>query len=177
MEARGQGAVVLTGLLEDPRGAYEAADVVIGMGGSALKGMAFAKPLVVQGERGFFRLLTPQATSGFLENGWYGVGDGDLAAAEDALVGVLRELLADPRRREELGCYGRHLLEQRFGLARAAALQEQIYRQALEHRPGLVRRVRDGVVAAAGLVAHKVERRLARRRGTVQRDDFNARPV
>src|SRR5690606_25615460 len=35
-------AVQLTGELHDPRPAYAAADVVLGMGGSALRGMAFA---------------------------------------------------------------------------------------------------------------------------------------
>ncbi|MFC5040166.1 glycosyltransferase [Ornithinimicrobium kibberense] len=174
---RGHGAVLLTGLLEDPRGAYDAADVVIGMGGSALKGMAFAKPLIVQGEHGFFRLLTPESAGDFLEHGWYGVGEGDLAMAEDDLVHLLRELLKDERRREELGSYGRQLLEQRFSLVRAAAVQERVYRQAIAHRAGLARRVLEGVVAAAGLVAHKAGRRLARRRGVVQVDDFNARPA
>ncbi len=173
----GHGAVVLTGLVEDPRGAYESADVVIGMGGSALRGMAFAKPLVVQGERGFFRLLTPESTEEFLDHGWYGVGDGDLQAAEDALVGLLRELLEDPRRRDELGRYGRELLESRFGLQRAAAVQEGVYLQALQERPGPVLRVLDGARAAIGLVMHKAQRRRARRRGCLPTDDFNARPV
>lgn len=42
--------VFLTGGLLDPRVAYAAADVVLGMGGSALRGMAFGKSLIVQGE-------------------------------------------------------------------------------------------------------------------------------
>ena len=65
--------VVLTGQLADPRPAYSAADVILGMGSSALRGMAFGKPLVVQGERGFWELLTPDSASVFLRDGWYGV--------------------------------------------------------------------------------------------------------
>ena len=34
----------------DPRPAYAAADVILGMGASALRGLAFGKPLVVQGD-------------------------------------------------------------------------------------------------------------------------------
>ena len=47
--------VILMGALEDPRGAYDAADVCIAMGGSALRAMAFSKPLIVQGERRVLR--------------------------------------------------------------------------------------------------------------------------
>ena len=48
----GREAVLLTGALIDPRPAYAAADIVVGMGGSALRGMAFGKPVVVVGEQG-----------------------------------------------------------------------------------------------------------------------------
>ena len=41
----GRLAVVLAGALDDPRPAYAGADITIGQGGSALRGMAFAKPL------------------------------------------------------------------------------------------------------------------------------------
>ena len=58
-ERAGRRAVVLTGELADPRPAYAAADIVLGMGGSALRSLAFGKPLIVQGERGYFRTLTP----------------------------------------------------------------------------------------------------------------------
>ena len=49
----GRSAVVLAGALLDPRPAYAAADIVVGMGGSALRAMAFGKPVIVVGERGF----------------------------------------------------------------------------------------------------------------------------
>ena len=52
--------VILTGEMPDPRPAYAAADVALGMGGSALRAMAYEKPLVVQGENGFWKLLTPE---------------------------------------------------------------------------------------------------------------------
>ena len=62
----GRRTVTLTGELADPRPAYGAADIMLGMGGSALRSLAFAKPLVVQGEYGYFRTLTgsPWARSG-----------------------------------------------------------------------------------------------------------------
>ena len=74
--ATGRETVLVPGALLDPRPAYEAADVVLGMGSSALKGMAFAKPLVVQGADGFWELVTPQSVDLFLRQGWYGHGSG-----------------------------------------------------------------------------------------------------
>ena len=50
----------LAGEMLDPRPAYAAADVVLGMGGSALRGMAFGKPLVVQGVRRLLEAAHPR---------------------------------------------------------------------------------------------------------------------
>jgi glycosyltransferase involved in cell wall biosynthesis len=47
--AAGRTVVELPGPLLDPREAYAAADVVVGMGSSALRAMAHGKPLLVQG--------------------------------------------------------------------------------------------------------------------------------
>ena len=77
----GTEAVLLGGEARDPRPAYASADVILGMGGSALRGMAFGKPLIVQGERGFWQLCDESSVGRFLEGGWYGIGDGGDGAA------------------------------------------------------------------------------------------------
>ena len=46
----GREAVQLLGAMVDPRPAYAAADIVIGMGTSVVRGMAFDKPVIVVGE-------------------------------------------------------------------------------------------------------------------------------
>jgi glycosyltransferase involved in cell wall biosynthesis len=165
----GARSVVLTGQLADPRPAYAAADVVVGMGGSALRGMAFGKPLVVQGERGFWQLLTPRSAATFLEQGWYGIGSG--VDGVPALVAILRELLADAGTRDRLGGYARELVVERFSLAHAAGVQEAVYAAAMAGRrlPPAV----DALRSAAGVSAYKVQRKLARLRGTARTDDFN----
>lgn len=61
----GRRVVVLTGGLVDPRPAYAAADVVVGMGSSALRALAFGKPLVVVGEHGFSQPFTPETAGVF----------------------------------------------------------------------------------------------------------------
>ncbi len=177
VEACRHNCVTLTGLIDDPRGAYEAADVLIGMGGSALRGLAFAKPLVVQGEGGFFSLLTPESAGFFLGNGWYGVDQLEPGRARQKLGELLVELLNDTARREDLGRYGRGLVDERFGLQQAAARQEAIYREALRCRSTPRTRLLDGIRGIVGLVRHKLARRVRRLRGEDSRDDFNARPV
>lgn len=73
-------AVVMTGELADPRPAYSAADVVVGIGGSALRGMAFFKPVVV-GKHGFAATtFTPETAAGFLYRGMYDHGASDNGA-------------------------------------------------------------------------------------------------
>ena len=69
-------AVVLTGAMVDPRPAYAAADVVVGMGGSALRGMAFAKAVIVVGERNFAEIFNQDTAERFYYRGIDGLGDG-----------------------------------------------------------------------------------------------------
>jgi glycosyltransferase involved in cell wall biosynthesis len=128
----GRPAIVLTGPLADPRPAYAAADVVVGMGGSILRGMAFAKPAVVLGEGGFSEPVTPETVQRFLVEGFYSVGDGDLGP--ERLCGQLRELLADRERWPRLGAFGRDLVRERFDISVAAATLEGIYQGATGSR-------------------------------------------
>ena len=132
--AAGRRVVVLTGAKNDPRPAYAAADVMLGMGGSALRGLAFGKPLVVQGEGGFWQLLTPQSAPTFLDQGWYGLAN-DVPGGAGRLAAILAKLLADPELRLTLGRYGRQLVVERFSLERAAAVQEEVYLAALDPAP------------------------------------------
>ena len=91
----GRPAIVLTGVLLDPRPAYAAADIVIGMGGSALRGMAFSKPVVIVGERGFSAPLTPETADLFYYKGIYGLGNGD--SDNTQLITDIRKLADHPR--------------------------------------------------------------------------------
>jgi glycosyltransferase involved in cell wall biosynthesis len=168
--AAGRRAVVLTGQLADPGPAYASADIVLGMGGSALRGMAFSKPLVVQGERGFWRLCTPSNLGLFLSGGWYGVGEGGDGAV--ALRAELSPLLGDRQRRLALGDFGRQLVLGRFSLDQAGILQEQIYLAEVASKSYGV--AADLARTSSGLLAYKLRRKLEKFRGVASRDDFNA---
>ena len=167
----GREVVTLTGALLDPRAAYALADVVLGMGSSILRGMAFAKAAVVQGEAGFWEAVTPESLPTFLRQGWYGHGGGGAVR----LTGILAELLADRGRLVGLGSLSRDLVVSRFSLDRAAALQEQVYAGALT---GGCTGGRTGALVRsfAGLVVYKARRRRDRSRGRAATDDFNALP-
>ncbi|QNN53467.1 glycosyltransferase family 4 protein [Nocardioides mesophilus] len=156
----GREAAALPGPMTDPRAAYEAADIVVGMGHSALRALAFAKPVVVVGERGFALPVTPQTLHHFDFHGFYGLGDGGDAAP--ALAGHLRRLLGDPDLRAGLGGFGRQLILEDYGLDTAAESLESIYESALGRRC-----VRSWLVDAGHLAASygpaRVRRTVRRR--------------
>lgn len=167
----GRRAVVLTGQIDDPRAAYAAADVMIGMGGSALRSLAFAKPLIVQGELGYFRTLTPESVDEFRWQGWYGIGEG-AGEGPARLQAELAPLLADLQRRHDLGRFGRRVVEE-FSLDRAAQRQLTIYRDALAQRQIRAGELADAGRSFLGVAAYHVRQRLDRLRGRQRTDDFN----
>jgi glycosyltransferase involved in cell wall biosynthesis len=173
--AAGRRVVVLTGQLADPAPAYAASDVLIGQGGSALRGMAFGKPIVVVGEQGFSELLTPDVEALFLHQGWFGIGPGTRGGGVPALREALRFLVDDRGERVDLGAYARKLVVGRFGMDRAAKLLEAEYHRHDDAR-GVGAYV-DLARSGAMLVGYKIGRRLQRLRGTMAIDDANARPV
>ncbi|MBD5831675.1 glycosyltransferase [Janibacter melonis] len=167
--------VVLAGEMRDPRPAYAAADVCVGMGGSALRALAFAKPLVVQGESGFFLPLSEETTDVFSWQGWYGTGaDPELgvAALREALVPLLRDLGL----RAERAYLGRRLVE-RCSVSAAAQDQLRIYEEALASPSRPARHVVDTGRAAGQLARYKVARTSARLLGRAATEDFNSAPV
>ena len=167
----GREVVTLTGAVLDPRHLYDSADVVLGMGSSALRGMAFAKPLVVQGERGFWKLLEPSSLETFLHQGWYGIGAGDDGAPR--LAGILRTLHADRPLRESLGTFSRSVVVDRFSLERAAAVHERIYAEAQRSVPARLEFARHAAAPLARAFSHEAGHWLAARRGQGADEDFN----
>ena len=146
----GLEAVTLTGPLMDPRDAYAAADIVLGMGTSAQKGMAFGKPVVIQGERGYWETLTPESMSQFLHHNFYGLGDGGDGAPR--LAAIIGELARDRGRWPELGEFGRETALAVFSNEAAAGRVMEICEDVAAHRDSSGRRVA-GVLRAGGMFA------------------------
>lgn len=162
--------VTLVGALDDPRPAYAAADIVLGMGGSALRGMAFGKPLIVQGEAGFWETCSEGTVSKFLSGGWYGIGDGE--NGDSRLAASLEALIYSPEMRYRLGRFGRALVVERFSLEQAATTQLGVYDFAMQCDQ--VRSPSEFTRTLSGLVLHKTKRKLARMWSSASGDDFNS---
>ena len=169
----GHRVVHLVGEMQDPRPAYAAADIVLGMGGSAIRGMSFSKPLIVQGEHGFWETLTPQTESLFKRQGWYGQGPPGSGRAQGSIrLAQLVRQLRSADRQAELGSFGRHLVETRFSLARAAVVQERVYRDCL-HSPDALP-ARELMISMLKAGRHQQTRRIKSIWTSVPNDDFNA---
>lgn len=131
--AVGRDAVRMLGAMSDPRPAYAAADVMLGMGGSAARALAFAKPLVVQGEAGWSRIFDRDSAAELARSSYWSpdeVADpvGDLATSVAAL-------LADDARRADLGRFGREFAASRFGLDAMTERLCAVYRDAVVYGP------------------------------------------
>jgi len=173
--AAGRPVITLTGELADPRPAYVVGDIQLAMGSSAIRAMAFAKPVVVQGEQGFWKVLDQTSRDEFLWTGFYGVGPGP-SLGRGELTAILSQLSDDPRRRQELGAFGRVLAEDRFSLDSAARRQLIAYQDAREHAEASDF-CSDLPTTAWRYGRYALRRRLSRWLGTARRDDFNSRPV
>jgi L-malate glycosyltransferase len=132
-ETLGRPAVMLFGEMVDPRAAYAAADVVIGMGGSALRGMATGKPVIIVGKNGFAAKLDAQTQDDFLYKGMYGSGDGTDAALEDAV----RRLALDASLRAQDAEIAARFVEQHFSLPVAASGLDRFMQLAVRAKPSL----------------------------------------
>jgi glycosyltransferase involved in cell wall biosynthesis len=168
--------IILTGEIADPRWAYALGDIILGMGGSALRGMAMGKPVIVQGEKGFWKTLTPDSVDEFLWQGWYGVGPGEACSVE-VLRSELTSLIEDGGLRQGLGEFARALVHDRFSLDQAAARQIEYYNEARKQRAHQGAKNLSILQGAYGLLGYEVRRFGERIRGAVVADDFNARPL
>lgn len=125
----GRSAVRFAGSLGDPRPAYDSADIVLGMGSSAARGLAFGKPLVVLGEHGWSETFRESTSAAIFRRSFWSpevVDEGD-----SILAGHLRELIADAEMRQSLGAWGRRFAVEHFGLEAMAERLGEIYEDSL----------------------------------------------
>ncbi|MFN3524861.1 MAG: glycosyltransferase family 4 protein [Paracoccus sp. (in: a-proteobacteria)] len=109
-------AVTLHGAMTDPRRAYAAADIVMGMGGSALRGMAFGKPVIVTGDNGFARVFDPGTAQWFSVNGIHGIGTGDRG---EVMQETVSRLAMQPDLRRSLGAFGQDYVRRHHDIDQA----------------------------------------------------------
>lgn len=155
--------VLVTGPMLDPRDAYEASDIALGMGSSALRAMSFSKPVVIQGHHGFWRLFDEQSAPDFVEQGMYGDGGG----GDRELRRIVLGLLADRLSWTQLGEFGRGVVERRYSLDAATDSLLAVYEQAVRMPPPRSQVWRESAYTAKEIAKFRVakwdERRLGGR--------------
>ena len=150
----GRRAVVVTGALADPRPAYEAASLMIGQGGSAIRTLAFGKPLIVAAEGGFSLPFTESTRDVFFQQGFYGYDNGRVPVSR--LAGQIQDLLDDAGGLQALGKLGRAIVEERYSLQAAGRQLERIYLESV----GAPRSRWDWLVEAAYTTSYRAAGRM-----------------
>jgi glycosyltransferase involved in cell wall biosynthesis len=141
--ALGRDAIRFAGELDDLEPAYRAAAIVVGMATSALRGMALGRPTIILGPTGTFRVCDERAIAGFVDAGLFA----PQSAARDAaaLADTLKSLLADERRRLELGRIAFEAARRYWGIEAVTDEVERCYRLALDAPGSLAARVADAI--------------------------------
>ena len=96
----GGGAVTLLEEVADPRPVYAAADVVLGLGTSVLRGMAMGRPSIVLGPEGQAVAVSDAAVPDLVATGWLASGP---PAAPGELAGLIEGLLDAPEPAATIG--------------------------------------------------------------------------
>jgi glycosyltransferase involved in cell wall biosynthesis len=155
----GSARIVFTGAIAQPMDAYSAADVQVGMGSSAARGLAYGVPLVVVGERGWSQPFTPETAQTLLRDSFWSPREPE----DDPAAALATHLLAvrdHPEHARSIGRFGRGFVGETFGLRAMAARLAEVYARA--HTEYTVRRWwLDGhreVRAARSLVARALGR-------------------
>jgi glycosyltransferase involved in cell wall biosynthesis len=129
----GRPVVTLAGKMVDPRPAYAAADIVIGMSGALTRGMAFGKPAIVVGEQGFVATVSPDNVSGLAAANFYGIGNGTASAG--SLDQHIARLALDPELRASLGQQARDFVRNHLSVAAIAEALEGYYHEVVALGP------------------------------------------
>mgnify|MGYP001344367023 CR=1 FL=1 len=88
-------ATVFVGEQADPRAAYAAADVVLGLGTSVVRGAAFARPCIALGGDGQAVVVDDPSIAALTATGWLAPGD---PVDPEGLAAMIGDLLDDPER-------------------------------------------------------------------------------
>lgn len=145
--ALGREAVTFLGELLDPRPAYAGADIVVGMGGSALRGAAFEKPVIVVGAMGFAACIAPETASYFLYKGIYGVGS--RSGHNNDLIECITSLAISKERRIELGKFARGFVVANFSIETVSSQLDRYFKTAISEKPTLLESFIDAVRMAS----------------------------
>jgi UDP-N-acetylglucosamine:LPS N-acetylglucosamine transferase len=124
----GAGLVVLTGPIVGAFRLLQRADIVLGVGRSAFEGMAYGKPTLIIGEKGYAGAMSPDTVDALA---WYNFSGRNQQEEVDAelLVTVIRDLLHDPEQGQRLGTFAREFVFREIDVAHGAPRLREIYQR------------------------------------------------
>jgi len=125
-ERYGSGSVILTGPIMRAFRLLQRADIVLGVGRSAFEGMAYGKPTLIVGEKGYAGTMSPNTVDALA---WYNFSGRNQHEEVDAesLVATVGALLHDPEQCRRLGAFGREFVFREIDAAHGAKRIREIY--------------------------------------------------
>ena len=127
-QALGEDCLVLTGPRTDVNQVAAACDLFVGVSRAALEAMAAGKPAVLSGAQGHTGLFTPELLDKAVDTNF--CCRTDPVSSEEQLFQELTAALAlPPQQREELGRYGRRVVQERYSVGRMAEDCLSVYDQ------------------------------------------------
>ena len=121
----GRRVVVFVGAMVDPRAAYAAADLALGMGSSAARALAFGRRLIALGESGWSLTFTPDTAGLLFRNSFW--SDEHVANPVDRLAQAIEALAVDTDGRLDAERFARQFSEAHFGLTTMGARLADVY--------------------------------------------------
>ena len=146
-ETLNRKAILLPGAWLDPRPAYAAADIVVGMGSSALRGMAYGKPVIIVGEGGFASTLTRESMDYFHYHGLFGKGRGAIDAG--CLRDAIAELADSLELRQSLGAFSLEYVQQYYSLEVVSKKLGQICEDVVKTKLSMIATLGDSIRTGA----------------------------
>jgi glycosyltransferase involved in cell wall biosynthesis len=161
----GRQQVTFVGEMDDPRPAYACADIVIGMGGSAARALAFGKPLIAIGDNGFSATVTPERAESLFRFSFWSAAEP--TSPTDLMTQHLVPLIGDPSLREQLSEFGAAFAREHFGLDAMADRLRAVYDEVLSAWRQPMRWLADAAQSEVPWVARSVGRRASGVRSAV----------
>jgi glycosyltransferase involved in cell wall biosynthesis len=123
-------AVVFTGPVLHAYRLLRQATIVFGVGRSAFEGMAYAKPTLVVGERGFAGIVSPEHIEQISYYNFSGRNQQALCA-DETFAQVVKDLLLDENARNILGRFGYDFVVREIDVKHGIGKIEEVYRAVL----------------------------------------------
>ncbi|MGE5677733.1 MAG: glycosyltransferase, partial [Pseudomonadota bacterium] len=132
-KAMGSNTVIVTGSRTDINRFTALADLFIGFGRSSLEALASGRPLILAGNVGYIGILDETTLPAAIKSNFSGRGNSK-AESEAFKADILRLFSMSEAERNNLGGFGRSLVENSYSVKRMVRDNVEVYMQLLENK-------------------------------------------